>query len=515
MAEYNTSPNMGLQVPNIEQSPGPDYAVQVNNSLNTIDSHNHSPGSGVQITPDSMNINAALTFNNFAATNLQYANFYLQTSDAPGQSLYIKYGSETPIQFADLWYNDGVNPAFQITSNGAVYAPTATISGITYSAGSFIFQQTQSSSTAPANLDAGSLIIRPNTGGTAYGVTISPNSSLASAFTLSLPASLPSVQSFMTLDSSGDILAPWTVDGSTITIVSNQLTANGAAIAPSITATQAQVNTGTSNSVFITPSTLAGRTNVALFNTSGSYTWTAPTGVKEVILVGRGGSGGGGGGGWNNGGAGPGGGGGGGGAVSYAVSFAVTPGDQYIINVGAGGVGGAGATSNPGAGSTGQSGFPTTFYKSTTLLVSFNNIGVGGVGGTSTAPGAGGSPKLCFGGSGGSGGTYQNTGGAGTDSTISTYYGSGGVRSATNNAGGGGGGAGDGTPTVGANYTLDGAGGGTAAYTGTSGHDGSNGIGGGGGQSSAYSGAPGAGGAGSDGSLAIIMLNVSTLNTNT
>jgi hypothetical protein len=522
---YLTSPNMNLIIPGVGTESGPTYANDVNTSLTLIDQHDHSAGRGVQITPNGININATLPLNNNILSGIQAANFLVQNSSAAAQSLFVKYGTETPA-IPDLWYNDGTNPVIQITSGGAVYAPAASIPGQSYSAGTFIWKQGSGSST-PANFDIGSVIIRPNTSATTLGVTVSPSTSLATSLTLYLPPSLPSVQSFMTLDSSGAILAPWTVDGSTINITGNQLVVNTATIASGLTATQAQVDTGTATGVFLDPATFAGHTNVAIFNngthSAGSsidYTWTAPAGVTFVTLLGRGGAGGGGGGSWNNAANVDGAGGGGGGAVSIPFGIGVTPGGQYNITIGAGGAGGNASGGNPGNGSPGGDGSPSLFKAGTTVLVSFNNIGKGGGGGIENvssggAGGAGGASIFCFGGSGGTGGLNSN-GAAGNPSVISNYYGTGGILQNSSDSGGGGGGAGDGaSDQTSSGFPVGYAGyGGYAGMTYPATKNGSNGIGGGGGAASAHSGAPQAGGTGSSGQIVILYSKNSSVNTN-
>jgi hypothetical protein len=82
--------------------------------------------------------------------------------------------------------------------------------------------------------------------------------------------------------------------------------------------------------------------NIALTRTvftSGSGTWTAPSGVTSVdyLLVGGGGGGGGG--------SGTGSGGGGGGGSVKTGTLSVTPGESYNYTVGSGGAGGAGSSS--------------------------------------------------------------------------------------------------------------------------------------------------------------------------
>ena len=168
-----------------------------------------------------------------------------------------------------------------------------------------------------------------------------------------------------------------------------------------------------------------------LYQTPGTYSWTAPVGVSNVCVVCVGGGGGGGAAYWA-------GGGGGGGGLGWKNAVAVTPGSSYTVVVGAGGT--------AAADQSGQKGGDSYFINASTVC------GYGGNGGYSPSTtsngahpgGTGGSYVGTGGGTGGQGGTSYNDqagGGAGAGG----YSGNGGNGStaqsgATAGAGGGGGG---------------------------------------------------------------------------
>ena len=62
---------MSLPVPAVGNESGPQYAFDLNGCFAIIDGHNHSPGSGVQINPSGILINADLPFGNNNATSLR------------------------------------------------------------------------------------------------------------------------------------------------------------------------------------------------------------------------------------------------------------------------------------------------------------------------------------------------------------------------------------------------------------------------------------------------------------
>ncbi len=197
------SPNMTLPVPSVGAELGPAYAFDINSCLTLIDSHDHSPGRGVQITPAGLNINVDLPFNGNSATSLSDVVFTTQASATNTlQALSVAPGNEGP-PIQDLWYTDSAGNKVQITSGGALAAVSTTVDGISYALGTFSFRQTPDAlPTTPANLDAGTVTIRPNVAATPLGVALAPNAAIASQYTLNLP--LPVANSaFVTQDPSG------------------------------------------------------------------------------------------------------------------------------------------------------------------------------------------------------------------------------------------------------------------------------------------------------------------------
>lgn len=212
---------MSLPVPIPGVDPGPQWATDIDSCFAILDLHNHSAGLGVQINPAGLNINSDLTFLNNNATNLRSSRFQIQGSLLSGAS---DIGC-TYVSGVDLYFNDINGNQVRMTSLGAVAGTPGSISSLTspasasYSAGTFVWQ---SAVNTPANLDAGSVIFR-DISANSKGVTVNAPAALAANYSLSWPAALPATQSFVTMDNSGNIAAPWTVDGTTIQITANQL----------------------------------------------------------------------------------------------------------------------------------------------------------------------------------------------------------------------------------------------------------------------------------------------------
>lgn len=461
------SPNMNLIIPGVGTENGPNYAFDVNSSLTLIDQHDHSPGNGVQITPAGININADLAMNDNELTAVSAVVFSAVSSETEVQALYVKQGPETPLT-NDLWFNDGNGNQVQLTSGGLVNATIASLPGESYSAGTFFWVQ-GNGSTTPANFDIGSITIRPNVAGTVNGVRVNPPSGISSQYDLNLPL-LPVAQSFLLLDSSGNITASVPVSLG----ITGSMIANGTITLNKLATSVLQWNTQT-------------------FNSSGTF--TVPAGVNQVYVIGAGGGGGGGGGaGSQSGTSGGGGGGGGGGAIPYLFTLPVTPAASLTVTIGIGGTGGSGGAAL-GNGSIGGTGANSVFDSLVFPGATGGNGGVfagagGGAGSgvrwASNVAGAGGA-------SGGAG-----PGSAGDRSIMAA----GGAAGGTSNSGGGGGGGAAGFG-AGANAGGGGSpsGGGNPALANSSG-----GGGGGGGHGLATSSGGSAGGNGGSGRMTVYWL---------
>lgn len=210
---------MNLPIPTVGVEPGPTWATDINNSLTIIDQHNHTTGQGQQISPSGLNINTDLSIQ---SNNLTLArSLRLDPQGAPlalGTDLGCLYESGV-----DLYYNDGNGTQIRLTQSGSIVGTSGSISGLvapasaTYVSAQQVFIWQSNTNTA-ADMDCGSVTLR-NLTASSFGLTLSPPT-LSSDYSIQLPA-LPASQKFMTLDSSGNMAAPWAVDASTIVVSSN------------------------------------------------------------------------------------------------------------------------------------------------------------------------------------------------------------------------------------------------------------------------------------------------------
>lgn len=538
---------MSLPVPVVGVEPGPQFATDVNNSLNILDAHTHAPGSGVPITPDAMNINATVAFNNNFIVDC--AGVGLAPQSVP-PDLNTVYASGV-----DLYYVDGVGNNVRITADGGIAGTPGSISNLvppasaSYVAGTSTFVW-QSNTSIAANMDFGSAILRNLSPNSTFGLTLAPPAGLSSNYTITLP-SLPSVPSFLQLSNTGAMSAVLplangitsaNIANGTITttqisptagIVGTQLSSSADILLGQLNSAVLQWNkteyttvyfsftlttthsatvgaTYTNGGVTFTVfATIASATTVIMSSTgaspltSGTLTKASGTGDASMayssVVETSGQSftvpanvnqifvlaagGGGGGGGGANQTTGSG---GGGGSMPTLYPVTVTPAQVIPVTIGGGGLAGITTAGVPTAGGAGG-----ITRLSTTLTFPGGLGGAFGVGGVT--PGVGGAWSNIFISKGGTGGAAgNNTGETGMNSL--TASGGAGGTGALGFAGSGGGGAGFGAGAVGANGGNGGTGSSAANSSSAGGGGGSN------------RGAPTSGGAGGSGKLIIYWL---------
>lgn len=214
------TPNMGLVESTVGTDTGLSWEQNLNASLNILDGHNHSPGSGIQITPSGINLNASLPFNSNAALSIAYVGLSPQGGSVPTPidlSLYASGG--------ELFYQDASGNDVQITKAGSVNATSSGISSGTATASfvSSILVVDQNVGVG-APIDAATYILRYNgsyPSPSGNYIALQAPTSLASGFAITFPNSTPvASSSFIAADTSGN-LSYLNVDNSTLTIASS------------------------------------------------------------------------------------------------------------------------------------------------------------------------------------------------------------------------------------------------------------------------------------------------------
>jgi len=112
-----------LAKPAVGTTTGPQWATDLNTSIDAVDGHDHSTNKGIRITPAAVNINADLEFNDNSATELKNVIFSTVTAATTSYSVYQASGN--------LYWRNGAGTAVQITTGSAVNAGAGSISGMT------------------------------------------------------------------------------------------------------------------------------------------------------------------------------------------------------------------------------------------------------------------------------------------------------------------------------------------------------------------------------------------------
>jgi microcystin-dependent protein len=202
MAGFTLSPSMNLPVPIAGVESGPQYALDIADCMSLIDTHDHSTGNGVPITPAGLNLSSDVTFNNHNIVDARSVRMDDQGAvfTAPADIL------ATYVVGDDLYFSDGVGRQVRITQSGSVAGTPGSIGGLVSPASAFYDVTTtkfrwQSDTNKAALMDCASVIIRKTTISSA-GLTLS-RPTAGGDYELTLPIKPPSLNSFVALDPAG------------------------------------------------------------------------------------------------------------------------------------------------------------------------------------------------------------------------------------------------------------------------------------------------------------------------
>lgn len=231
---YATTAAMSLSLPTPSQCgalgqepPGKSWLELLNASLSVLDSHTHTPGSGVLVPAAGLNINADLPFGGNNATGLRSARFGgigLGSLTAADKGCML-------VSAGDLYFVDGSGNQIRMTSAGGIAGTPGSISGLaspasaSYTPASKLFAFSSSSGVA-ANMQVGPLSVADATVSSGKAVTLSAPASLAANYSLTFPSALPTANALMSLSTAGAISAFGTLSGSDLTLA-GQLTLGG------------------------------------------------------------------------------------------------------------------------------------------------------------------------------------------------------------------------------------------------------------------------------------------------
>lgn len=222
-----SSPNMNLPIPTVSVTDGPEWAALLNDCLNLIDSHDHTSGNGVPITPSALSITADLSIGTNSLTDVKSIEFTTQSvALVTTNTAYVLNG--------DFYFIDGTGNSIQITDSGGVAGTPGSIAGLVSpasatfvpSSGKFKWEQDVN---IAADMDFASAIMRNSSPNSTFALTLKPPAALAANYSITLPA-LPGANKILRMDNNGIITASLDTDNSTLEISGNVLQVKDAGI---------------------------------------------------------------------------------------------------------------------------------------------------------------------------------------------------------------------------------------------------------------------------------------------
>ena len=116
-----TTPQMSLILPVPTTTLGPEWATELNEALETVDTHDHTAGKGVQIPTAGLNIDDSLALNSNSVTEARSVQLDNQLTPLSG----VSEANSVQISGGDLWIVNGSGVAVQVTSGTSVVAPSS------------------------------------------------------------------------------------------------------------------------------------------------------------------------------------------------------------------------------------------------------------------------------------------------------------------------------------------------------------------------------------------------------
>lgn len=363
-----TTTNMTLVLPTVSATLGPLWASELNAALTLVDSHDHSTGKGVKVTPSGLNINDDLPLNSNDLTTVRTVALDSQSATLSASDIRAVYSV-----LGDLYWNNGSGTAVQITSGASVQSSASTIARA-FERLSVNANKTILAADTYSYLDT-------DTGSSVTYTLPAANAVAAGRFYEFKDSTGQAATNNITINRAGAD----TIDGATSFVInanygSVRLVSDGNSkwmLNPSVT--QSKITTFTSNGTW-TKSTLNPKfIKVTVIGGGGGGGGTAATGVGESACAGSGG----------------------GGGTSIKMILASALGATETVTVGAAGT--AGSAGNNAGGTGGTSSFGS--HASAT----------GGTGGSGSATFSGTVSRAGGAGGTGSSGTINIDGGAGSN----------------------------------------------------------------------------------------------------
>lgn len=200
-----TTPNMQLALPTPGSTLGPQWAEELNIALELVDLHDHTSNKGVKVPTAGLNINADLSFAGYAALSLKHVGIATGAVDPTiAGAVYVKGGN--------LYFTSPTLTPVQITNGTAIAGASGSIAGLGDGGSSASFNDFTEDFTFKfgsgnrlAAFNIGELRIFPFDGVNAYSnpITIKSPTSLATPYSLTLPAIAPASDLIISVNAAG------------------------------------------------------------------------------------------------------------------------------------------------------------------------------------------------------------------------------------------------------------------------------------------------------------------------
>lgn len=274
MADTTITPNMNLPVPVPSTAPGPAWADAIVADMYSVDSHDHTAGKGVPITPDGLSITSDLEINSNNLTEVRTVRFDAQSAALSGAS---DVGCLYEVS-DDLYYNDGAGNQVRITQGGSVTGSSGTITGLpsgtasaSFAGGTFTFE---SATSTPATMSVGPIVTGAATA-SPKTVTLSASASQPANYALTYPLALPASTSFVNVDVSGNMGTVTTTGSGSVVLATSPTVSN-----PIVTG----VLSTDDGSVSAPAYTFSGDTNTGLYRVAADTLAVTAGGTKALAV---------------------------------------------------------------------------------------------------------------------------------------------------------------------------------------------------------------------------------------
>ena len=115
-----TTINMNMILPDVSVTPGPEWASELNEALQVVDTHDHSDGFGKKVTPAGIDINMSLDVNEQSLLNVQKVSLVNQDDPLNG----VENACSVSFSDGNFYITNSGGVAVQVTDGNQVKSTT-------------------------------------------------------------------------------------------------------------------------------------------------------------------------------------------------------------------------------------------------------------------------------------------------------------------------------------------------------------------------------------------------------